>query len=43
MPETTDTLSRSKPVFSSAVAKHWTTVPMPQPGHQTCGIRSIRR
>jgi len=36
---------RSRSIFESmrARAKELTVVPMPHPGHQICGIRSVRR
>ncbi len=43
IPETTATLSRSSPLDSSAWAKQLTVVPIPHPGHQMWGMRSMRR
>ena len=43
MPETIATRSRLRLDSSSARAKQFTVVPMPQPGHQMCGMRSVRR
>jgi len=43
MPETTATLFRSISDSSRARAKQLTVVPMPQPGHQIDGMRSMRR
>src|SRR5215469_18732541 len=43
MPETSAMDLRSTLDSISARAKQLTVVPMPQPGHQMCGIRSVRR
>src|ERR1019366_1165750 len=43
MPETIATLSRFSFELSSARAKQFTVVPMPQAGHHMCGMRSMRR
>jgi len=43
MPETIDTFCRSTLESISARLKQFTLVPMPHPGHQMCGMRSVRR
>src|ERR1019366_2248481 len=43
MPDTIATLFRLSLELSSALAKQFTVVPMPQAGHQMCGMRSMRR
>src|SRR5208337_1482760 len=43
IPETTATFSRGSLDSTSARAKQFTVVPIPQPGHQMCGMRSVRR
>src|SRR5262252_5252555 len=43
IPETSASVFRSTFDSISACAKQFTVVPIPQPGHQMCGMRSERR